>query len=303
MKTFQKILFLSLAVWTFTACGDDDDRIPQRAEEPQGASANSNPTTEGSAMARYEVPAIQQDANSVRLVRRTDKYGITYIIEYDKAKKAQRWTCYQMDAGNSVKGWSRKSWETTEWGGDPFQEDPDLPKEARTTLSQYSGSGYDRGHICPSEDRIASKEMNEQTFYLSNILPQKNCFNASPGVWGNMEIWLRNTLNTREFRDVLYVVKGGTITNGLVKEPIKGLIVPQYYYMAVVCEKNSKYKGLAFWAYHETNKEKAQATTIRSCIISIDELEKKTGIDFFCNLPDDIENTVEATVNPSEWKL
>ena len=311
-KHFFLLGILCATVLLFTACGGDDDKIGQPAS-PGGQgrgvnNENANLTDENIAFGNLECPAIMSGDNYIRLIRRTNQYGITYMIEWDKTKKAQRWTCFQMNGTNNVKNWARSNWKNTSWGGDPFQVDPDLPTDCRTELSQYSGSGYDRGHICASEDRVMSKDANEQTFYLSNMHPQKNAFNAAPGVWGQMEIWLRD-LNNSSFRDVLYIVKGGTIKDDQVKSPVKGLVVPQYFFMAVVCEKRGEYKGLGFWANHDNpypigNIDKARnnpTENVKLCVVSIDKLEQLTGMDFFCNLPDDIEKSVEASVNLKNW--
>lgn len=300
MKKLHLLLCLAMVLALFTACGGDDDKIPPRAggdgAGPSANNTNANPTAEDAALGRWECPRIKEEDNFVQLIRRTTDYGITYMIEWDKEKRSQRWTCFQMNNTNSVSNWKRKNWESTPWGGDPFQVDPDLPANCRTELSQYSGSGYSRGHICASADRLMSKEANEQTFYLSNIMPQRSSFNV--GVWEDMEIFLRDTWNRRDFRDVLYIVKGGTIRDGQIKERKNGLVVPQFFYMAVVCERSGNYKGIAFWANHDN-----PSATIKSCIITIDELEEKTGIDFFCNLPDAIENEVEARTVLSDWGL
>lgn len=302
MDKLKHLFYTALAAVVLTACGGDDDKIPPAANTggSNGATAgnvNANPTGEDAALGRYECPSIKEGDNFVRLVRRTADYGVTYIIEWDKEKRSQRWTAFQMNNGNSVKNWARGNWKSTSWGGDPFQPDPDLKPGERTELSQYSGSNYTRGHICASEDRVMSKEANEQTFYLSNIMPQSWSFNGSPGVWGNMENWLR-TINRRDFRDALYIVKGGTIRDGQVKEVKNGLIVPQYFFMAVVKQLGNEYKGMAFWANHDQ-----PSVTVKDCVITIDELEEKTGMDFFCNLPDDIENAVESKTTISDWEL
>ncbi|MCI5711491.1 MAG: DNA/RNA non-specific endonuclease [Prevotella sp.] len=84
----------------------------------------------------------------------------------------------------------------------------------------------------------------------------------------------------------------GTIENGQVLSPAKsGLLVPKYFFMAILCKRNGNYKAIAFWAEHtakDTRNDKLSAY-----MISVDELEEKTGIDFFCNLPDDVETRVE----------
>lgn len=297
IKIFTAVISL---VSLFCSCSSDDDNNGTT----EGRNKNKNIIKDNPYVTRLEFPSIKGDEMNLVLTSGTNDYGVTLSVEWDCNKKAQRWTCYSMYAKNAVKNWNRSNWENTEWGGDPFQEDKRIPYQYRTTLSQYRGSGYNRGHICASEDRVYSKDANEQTFYLSNIQPQTYKFNV--GIWVEMEFKLRDW-NRNDFRDTLYVCKGGTIDREehILKRTSKGLIVPKYYYMAILCKNSKKgnggYKALAFWTKHDGSIDKHQP--LKNFVISIDELEKKTGIDFFCNLPDNIEDKVEAKAIPSLWGL
>ena len=273
---------------------------------------NQNATGNQDLDSRLEVPRVSGGDNFSMLVRTVPTFGINYIIEWDNQKRAQRWTCFQMYSGNSGRSWNRSNWayyeDTNEWVKwnvqnygytDPFQPDPDLPVGVRTELNEYKSSGYSRGHICASADRLNSKDANEQTFYLSNIMPQSSKLNT--GTWENMENQVR-TWNDSKFRETLYVVKGGTIadgqTNGLTRT---GLLIPKYFYMALLSYKSGVYRGLAFILEHD-NPEK-NGTQPKNYVFTIKQLEQLTGIDFFCNLPDDIEKAAEETVDYSFWKL
>ncbi len=293
-------LSLLAAALTCFSCQEDDNLPSKKNNTETGTNTNCNATALNANYARLEFPHLKTDGNNLVLVHSVANYGVNFAVEWDCDKRAQRWTCYQMNATNSGTNWSRDNWDKTEWHGDPFQEDPDLPTQYRTTLSDYKYSGYDRGHICPSADRLNSKDANEQTYYLSNIQPQINGFNT--GVWLTMENTLRNKWNNRTFSDVLYVCKGGTIDKA---DQIAGytsnshIIVPKYFYVAVLAVKNGQYHALGLWFEHKSNKD----TNLRSYAVSIDRLEQLTGIDFFCNLPDDTENTVEAKLDLSWWGL
>lgn len=289
---------LLLAAPLFVSCEENDNLPKQKENTETQANDNANSTKENSNYSRLEFPHLKTDGNNLVLVHTTSAYGVNFAVEWDCDKKAQRWTCYEMDASNSVKNWNRNNWDS----GDPFQEDKDIPEQYRTKLSDYRGSGYDRGHICPSADRRNSQEANEQTFYLSNMQPQVNGFNV--GVWSTMESQLRNTWNTSKYRDILYVCKGGTIDNSsqIAGYTSSKLIVPKYFFAAILAVKDGQYKAIGLWFEHKANNDKSLA----NYVVSIDELEKLTGIDFFCNLPDKIENTVEAaskTTMLSEWGL
>ena len=315
-----KRLYLLLVVVTFmlSAC-NDDDKLPQPNNNQQtgGTNTNSNPTTANEDYGRLEFPQLKSDANSVVLIRRVPNFGINYAIEYDTQKRSQRWTCWQWYRGNSGNSWNRNSWnnqyDNNEWVrlnmkdygfSDPFQPDPDLPIGQRTELDEYKGSGYQRGHICASGDRLNSMEANEQTFYLSNIMPQSA--NLNNGIWLDMENKIRNLGQDDNFRNVMYVVKGGTIDDNNIRTYTpSGMVVPKYFFMAALCEDNNgKYKAMAFLVEHTDKNEKGKP--LKNYVKNVRQLEQLTGIDFFCNLPDDTENQVETVSTSqilSEWGL
>jgi endonuclease G len=193
-----------------------------------------------------------------------------------------------------------------------------MPNHATNYVTDDSGdnfdpfwsSGYDHGHICPNADRKYSREANRQTFFLTNMQPQRNIFNA--GLWLKMENKLTNTWWPKSTGDTLYVVKGGTIdSEDHIIEYIcnrqksatskNGYIpVPKYFFMALLRKNNMGYKAMAFWAEHLN--EDHSNDPLGNYVINIRELERRTGIDFFCNLPDDIEEDVETTsVDDIKW--
>lgn len=239
------------------------------------------------------------------IVKRTTNYGITYSLEWDNAKIANRWTCYQLHQGNSMSTVKRH---------DDFKSDPEVA--VSPTASDYKSSGFSRGHLCPSADRLCSVEQNKQTFFLTNMQPQYQSHNG--GLWGQLEELVRdfatNDNKTNSHCDTLYIVKAATITNkvtinnsevdGIYAEKCNGrLIVPKYFYMALLHynKATDTYQAMGFWTEH-TNANQ-QSKNLGQYAISIDELERRTGIDFFCNLPDAIENDVEAKLDLGFWHL
>ena len=204
---------------------------------------------------------------------------------------------FRFDETTSKVKWKRANWESTSWGGDPFQEDTTLPETDRTTLADYKGSGYDRGHLCASGDRLYSKKANEYTYYLSNMSPQINSFNS--GIWLELENISRQWGYSTSLRDTLYVCKGGTIDADNTLTTVNGMTVPKYYFMAFVAQKGAIFKGIAFLIEHK--KGYNSPYNMQQYAMSIDDLEQKTGIDFFCNLPDEIENQVEREFKTTDW--
>lgn len=300
VATLRIIPMLAVAAVMLAACGDDDNGTSgSGSSSRQSNNANANPNTRKE-LRLLEFPRVKGDDNNLIIVHSTAQYGINYSIEWDCEKRAQRWTCYEMHKGNNVSNWRRYNWYSTSWNGDPFQEDPDIPAIYNVTLYDHVGDGFDRGHICASQDRMCSREVNEQTFYLSNMQPQYNAFNA--GIWADMEGQVRRW-NRDSFRDTLYICKGGTIDKEeqILMYSNKGLVVPKYFFMAVLCKNTEGYKAMAFWIEHTNESRKNDA--LSKYVISIDRLESMTGIDFFCNLPDDIEYKVERNVYPQSWGI
>lgn len=310
MKT--KYLYLLLLLVAFVSCSKDDED----AGNGGVANRNANAVTVRKEYARLEFPRLSNGGNNIVIIHKTnDRYdpdGVNYSLEWDCNKKSQRWVCYQMHkySGSNVKrsdAWHEHNDE---------RNVNDFPSNARfsDTRSMYSGSGFTRGHICASADRIYSYEANAQTFCYTNVQPQFYNFNGGDnydGIWVRMENQLRTWVGTAGY-DTIYVCKGGTIRDDQILSYVKpdvegGMIVPKYFFMALLCKTSMGYKALGFWAQHnnmpgndfwvtEFNKPASQIT-LSDFVVSIRELENLTGIDFFCNPPDDIEERVE-TLNP-----
>ena len=265
-----------------------------RLEYPQVSYSNLAATKDGA------------ETKSQIVVKRTNEYGITYSLEWDNAKIANRWTCYQLHEGNTLSNVSRK---------DDFKADDEVA--VSSALADYNSSGFSRGHLCPSADRLCSTDQNKQTFFLTNMQPQYQSHNS--GLWSRLETLVRdyatNDTKISSHCDTLYVVKAATITDKVVindaevdgvyaEKCNERLLVPKYFYMALLHynKATDTYHAVAFWTEHLSTTQ--SEVTLGSCAISIDELEKRTGIDFFCNLPDVIEDDVEAAEPDLDyWKL
>ncbi len=292
--TFPWILLLVIIAppVLFWGCSSDDDE-----KDPLTINLNANKAAEHPEAGRLEMPKLKEGVVNMLLVKRLSSGHINFCIEWDISKKAQRWTAFRWDNTNSS-GYVKRE--------DNFIEDFDIPEMYRTTSSHYSGSGYTRGHICASADRWNSLEANRQTFLYSNMQPQLYSFNG--GIWANLESKVRSW-NEASFRDTLYVVKGGTIDRSSdIREYVrKGtslqLLVPKYFFMAILCKNSSTtndgYKAIGFYLEHRSFYEDEK--NLAPYIVSIDQLENLTDIDFFCNLPDHIERQVESQVVKTAW--
>ena len=292
-KWAAALALIMAAPTVFWSCSSDDDED----KDPLTVNTNANKTGEHPEAGRLEIPKLKGGVANMLLVKRLSSGQVNYCIEWSLAKKSQRWSAFRWDRTNSG-GYVKRE--------DVFTEDYDIPEVYRTTSSHYSGSGYTRGHILASADRWNSLEANRQTFLYSNMQPQLYSFNG--GIWATLEMKVRSW-NNDAFRDTLYVVKGGTIDNEnqILEYARKGtalqLLVPKYFYMAILCKNkntvNSGYKAIGFWMEHRSFYDDEK--NVAPYIVSIDQLEGLTGIDFFCNPPDHIENEVEKAVVRNAW--
>ena len=301
MKNIKIYMLLAATMLMVAACGSDDDDLGGSSGSDNQKALNVNKNYDGKQpeVARLEFPRLK-GGNSVVIVHKTDDaFGLNFCTEWDYGKMSQRWSCYQMYKGY---GGNAGRYE----GNPQYPFDEDLQTiENKTGIKMYwdedlfRGSGYDHGHICPSADRLYSKLANKQTFYLTNMQPQYPKFNQK--LWADMEDRMRKWIDRGASTDTMYVCKGGTIdSEENIIERIKGeLIVPKYFYMAILYKNAEGYKAIAFWALNENVDRKGD--DLKKYIISIDRLEELTDIDFFCNLPDDIENKVEAQAYTASW--
>lgn len=258
--------------------------------------------------ARMEMPKLQR--GDVFIVHQaTDMTGVpvNYSVAYVPEQHHSRWVAFRFDTQMKDRRVTRKDYELQ-------PQYPQDPLCNTTTKSDASFNGYDHGHLCASADRLCSRWANDQTFYMSNMSPQLASFNQD--YWTKYEGFVQNLgrncgaasgVNTN-FADTLYVVKGGTLNDVKTTTRVEdyNMPVPAHYFMALLNVKNGKYAAIAFYMEHkkyDVSVIKNDLAEIRAHAISIDELERRTGIDFFCNLPGAVERAVEASCVPAAWGL
>jgi endonuclease G len=186
-------------------------------------------------------------------------------------------------------------------GDEAFQPDPKLPEGQRAERADYRGSGFDRGHQCPNADaRGRGKKVVAESFLLSNMTPQEPKLNQVK--WAELEDKIRGW--AVEFGEV-YVVTGPVFLDeageGIVKHRVIGknrVAVPTHYYKIVLRRSAAgKLDALAFLIAN-----KKMTGTFESHLTSIDEIERITGLDFFRELPDQVEDPLEADVAEVLWQ-
>ncbi len=165
----------------------------------------------------------------------------------------------------------------------PYFEIDEMITTGAASWRNYKNSGYDRGHLVPAGDRRGSIEDYEETFLTSNISPQRHEFNA--GIWNRLEQEIRRFARNKK---AVYIVTGSILKEGLPSIGNEQVSVPQQFYK-IVYEPTSN----LMIAYLLPHKESNQS--LKEFIVSVDSIEQLTGVDFFSQLPDDIEEQLERT--------
>lgn len=176
-----------------------------------------------------------------------------------------------------------------------FRPDPRLPAGfRRIEYFHYSGSGFDRGHLVPSADRFGNRKLNEETFYMTNIVPQTGSLNQFP--WEKLESFSRSLVYRG---NDLYTVAGCYGDKGHLK---KRVTVPTNCWKVIVVLKagaaietvNASTRIIAVDIPNidgiENDVWEKYRTTVR-------EIERRTGYDLLSALPAELQETLENSLD------
>ncbi|MDY4889827.1 MAG: DNA/RNA non-specific endonuclease [Sphaerochaetaceae bacterium] len=242
---------------------------------PDGpVTAEAAPSQQGQIIEGLEIP--KSDFNG-QIVKHTG-----YTLCYSETDEQPYWVAYTLTKDKINGSISRQ---------DNFRPDPAITTQS-AALSDYRGSGYDRGHLIPAADLCYSTEAMDDSFFLSNMSPQAPQFNR--GIWADLEATVRNFAENEE---VIYVVTGPILTDGPYETIGKNEVsIPKYYYKAILDYSEPELKAIGFILPNEESN-----ADIKSFALTIDDVEKMSGIDFFPLLNDADENKIEASVDTALW--
>lgn len=203
-----------------------------------------------------------------------------FILSYQEEYELASWVLHRL-VKEATLGKAERS--------NDFLSDP-LVESGSAVAQDYSRSGYDRGHLCPAGDFKHDKELQDETFYMSNMSPQLPDFNR--GIWSDLENKVRSWVKKR---GELIIITGPILKKGL---PTIGrmnkIAIPEKFYKIIYDPATEE--AIAFLFPNEGSVE-----LVKSFTISINELEAMTGIDFFAKLPDSLEQKIEANNNVDDW--
>ena len=207
-----------------------------------------------------------------------------YALSYDEKHEQAEWVAYELTKKSiQVKNVKRTN---------DFRPDPKV-KTRSANDNDYRGSGYDRGHMVPAADMAFSEEAMSETFFMSNISPQVRAFNQ--GIWRELEEYTRDW--AYDFKH-LYVVSGAIFDKRPNRIGNTGVSIPKAYYKVLLDLAEPEKKAIGFLFPNEVSYER-----INTFATSIDEIEAKTGIDFFPELlEDDLESKLESEFDMNLWE-
>lgn len=172
-----------------------------------------------------------------------------------------------------------------------FHADEDVP--GCPSLKDYRKSGYDRGHMAPAGDMRWSKEAHFDCCALTNICPQVRSMNG--GRWNTLEQLTRTWV---ERDSALLIITGPVLSDPVTRRTKSGISVPDRFFKVILAPYARPPRAIAFIIPNVDNPE-----GLSELHMSVDELEKITGCDFFSALPDDIEEEVERKANYRKWQM
>lgn len=172
-----------------------------------------------------------------------------------------------------------------------YQFNADPMCSASPQWSDYKHSGYDRGHMAPANDMKWSKTSMEESFYMTNICPQLHALND--GCWRKLELAIHQWAK----RDKRLIIAAGPVLKNVMHAigPDRNISVPAAFYKVVYAPNQGRAIGFIF------NNEKITGG-YASHAVSVDYVERVTGIDFFSALDDALENKIEAHSSIDMWK-
>ena len=206
-----------------------------------------------------------------------------YSLSYSETHEQPEWVAYELKASHLSSTIHKR----------PYFEIDNAVKTGAAHWRNYKNSGYDRGHLCPAADRRFTQDAHDETFLTSNISPQEHKFNA--GVWNRLEQKVRYWAKKN---DGVFVVTGGVLKGNMKSIGDEDVSVPNQFYKVILDNTNAKIKMLAFLMDH-----KDSGLSLYKFVVSVDTIETLTGIDFFPELEDSIENKLEASSSYKSWSF
>lgn len=265
----------------------------------QGPTAKSTPSTTVPAGRLPSKPADLNEAENIYLafgnpsnatadLSNRDNYLVVntaYALSYNSSKGTPNWVAWRITE-NDLGDVDRQN---------DFRPDPSLQKGLkRVTPSDYTGGGYDRGHLCPSGDRSSDPDQNSLTFLMTNIAPQTGDLNRY--AWEKLESYARGLV--RRGHVDLFVLAG---VYGEKEKLKRRVTVPTNFWKIIIAVPQSGGRTDVNEQTHVIAVDMPNATGIsqenwRSYRTTVRAIEKRTGYNFFSLLPQNLQDELETRI-------
>jgi len=271
-------------------------RAPSKVNLPKsgGSCTCSNDTTP----TRDDNMAMGNPSNATTSTTDSNNYLMIkpqYTLSYNNSKGTANWVSWHLSL----------AWKGSAARCNCFTQDTSLPSGYyKVTTSQYSGTGFNRGHLCPSEDRDSLETDNKATFLMTNMTPQSSVLNQQ--TWGSFETYCR-TLITQG--NELYIIAGGYGTGGTSDSGYatslnsgKINVFAHYWKVVVVLPTGSNdvsrvTNTTRVIAVDMPNTLTVNAHTWDYYRVSVSSLESITGFNFLSNVSSSVQSVIEASAD------
>ncbi|MFN0141768.1 MAG: DNA/RNA non-specific endonuclease [Pyrinomonadaceae bacterium] len=278
--TYKSLFFVSLITLQIISlsCRTSNDQIVEnvpRSDTDQTIGTNARE------MLLFGNPSSARagdDADNYLIVHRA------HVLSYNNSRGTLNWVAWRTRRTDLGESRERPGFET----------DKQLPPNfKRARYYDYSGSGYQRGHMLPSADRFADATLNGETFLMTNIVPQEGDLNEFP--WERLESHARSLVYRG---NETYTIAGVYGDKGKLKGKVT---VPTNCWKVIVVftrgqRPDAMNTGTQIIAVDMPNIDGIDKEPWQKFVTSIDAIEQRTGLDLFDLLPDDVENAIEARI-------
>ena len=273
MRKTRLFLTVAFAAMLLSACGNKkqaDELTTEQVEEFYSGVDETSARQRDNKSVKMEIPGKMKNTPE-QILHRTG-----YTVSYNSTTKTPNWVAWHLTKDH-ISGSSHRSQEM-------FQEDHQVKNGP--TNSDYFNSGFDRGHMCPAGDNKWNHQAMRETFYFTNMCPQVHSLNS--GGWNDLEIACRNW--ARKYGDV-YIVCGPVPQQTPIRTIGRNKVwVPREFFKVVLCLRGEGSPKAIGFIYPNASASRKMF----SYAMSVDEVEHRTGIDFFPQLDDRTEDRVEA---------
>ncbi len=277
----QKVFLIFWSVFSFTflcSCKSDTKSIIIAASELHEI------IKDDTALRANEVTMSENQQWTYYLPKPTENQIIRhdyYVLSYNEKAEQADWVAYEL---------KKEYLKDQDFKRPYFIEDPKVITHS-ADWRNFKKSGYDKGHLCPAGDMEFDLKAYSDTFYTSNISPQLHEFNS--GIWNRLEQKVRFWAAKY---DGVIVFTGGVLKNTSKTIGNEKVVVPNYFYKIIFKNQKGNYKMIAFLMPSVKSNR-----ALYEYVVSVDSIEKMTGIDFFPNLEDTLENSLEKNTDFKSW--